>query len=111
MKAATVVVTAPEHAPQIHGWCLCLAWGWFIPAGIVIASCRTLTRLGSTWWYYVHIAFAIIGLLLSLTGVAVGCYFPANEKLMVQHKIIGIVVNAVAGLQVTSFHGVVLVTQ
>ena len=30
---------------------------------------------------------------------------------MVQHKIIGIVVNAVAGLQVTSFHGVVLVTQ
>lgn len=85
---------------RIHGWCLCLAWGWFIPAGIVIASCRSLTRLGSNWWYYLHIAFQIIGLLLSLTGVAVGTYFPANEELMVQHKQIGIVVNVVAGLQV-----------
>jgi len=97
-------------APQIHGWCLCLAWGWFIPAGIVIASCRSLTRLGSNWWYYLHIAFQIIGLLLSLTGVAVGTYFPANEELMVQHKKIGIVVNVVAGLQVTALHVFGLVT-
>jgi len=111
LKAATIVVSAPEHAAQIHGWCLCLAWGWFIPAGIVIASCRSLTRLGSNWWYYLHIAFQIIGLLLSLTGVAVGTYFPANEELMVQHKKIGIVVNVVAGLQVTALHGFGLVTQ
>ena len=94
------LVATSGSALQIHGWCLCLAWGWFIPAGIVIASFRSLTRLGSNWWYYLHIAFQIIGLLLSLAGITVGTYFPANEKLMVQHKQIGIVVNVVAGLQV-----------
>ena len=94
------LVANSGSALQIHGWCLCLAWGWFIPAGIVIASFRSLTRLGSNWWYYLHISFQIIGLLLSLAGITVGTYFPANEKLMVQHKKIGIVVNVVAGLQV-----------
>lgn len=100
------LVANSGSALQIHGWCLCLAWGWFIPAGIVIASFRSLTRLGSNWWYYLHISFQIIGLLLSLAGITVGTYFPANEKLMVQHKKIGIVVNVVAGLQVR--HGTVL---
>ena len=79
---------------------LCLAWGFFIPAGIVVAAFRTVTKLGSAWWYYVHVSFQTIGFLLSLAGIAVGCYFPADDKLMVQHKIIGIVVNVVAGLQV-----------
>ena len=85
---------------QIHGWLMCLAWGWFIPAGIVIAGFRSVTRLGANWWYYVHIVFACLGLLLSLAGTTVATYFPANEELMVQHKIIGVVVNVVAGLQV-----------
>ena len=48
-----------------------------------------------------HVSFQIIGFLMSLAGIAVGTYFPADEKLMVQHKIIGIVVNVVAGLQVS----------
>lgn len=85
---------------QIHGWLLCLAWGFLIPAGIVIASFRSVAKLGSAWWYYVHVVFQIVGFLASLAGVAVGCYFPANEELMVRHKVIGIVVNALAGLQV-----------
>ena len=85
-----------------------MAWGFFIPAGIVVAAFRTVTKLGSAWWYYVHVSFQIIGFLMSLTGIAVGCYFPADEKLMVQHKIIGIVVNVVAGLQVIFSQSVLL---
>ncbi len=79
---------------------MCLSWGFLIPAGIVIAGFRSVTRLGASWWYYVHIVFAVTGLLLSLAGITVSCYFPADETLMVQHKAIGIVVNVVAGLQV-----------
>ena len=88
-------------ALQIHGWLLCLGWGFFIPAGTVIAAFRTMTKLGASWWYYVHVVFASGGFLLTLAGIAVGCYFPADNALMVQHKIIGIVVTAVGGLQVT----------
>lgn len=91
-------------ALQIHGWLLCLAWGFLIPAGIVVAAFRTVTRQSNAWWYYVHVSFQIIGFLMSLAGIAVGTYFPANEKLMVQHKIIGIVVNVVAGLQVSKMY-------
>ena len=86
---------------QIHGWLLCLGWGFFIPAGIVVASFRTLTKQGSSWWYYIHVVFASAGFLATLAGIAVGCYFPADNALMVQHKIIGIVVTAAGGLQVT----------
>lgn len=92
---------------QIHGWLLCLGWGFFIPAGIVVASFRTMTKLGSSWWYYVHVVFASAGFLATLAGIAVGCYFPADEPLMVQHKIIGIVVTAAGGLQVICCHGTV----
>lgn len=77
-----------------------LGWGFFIPAAIVVASFRTLAKLGSSWWFYVHISLAVLGYLLTLAGVAVACYFPSDETLQHQHKIIGIVVTVFAGVQV-----------
>lgn len=66
----------------------------------MIAAFRSITKPGASWWFYVHVVFASGGFLLTLAGVAVGCYFPADNALMVQHKIIGIVVTVVGGLQV-----------
>ena len=78
-----------------------LSWGWCIPAGVVVASFRSFNKVGSAW-FYVHVISASLGLLLSLAGTAVACYFSAAEKLQHQHKVIGIVVQVVAGLQASS---------
>ena len=90
-----------SHAVQIHGWLLCLAWGFFIPLAIVIASFRSMLKLNANCWYYAHIVLAITGLLASLAGVTIPCYFDfAFTKRMKQHRIIGIIATVLAGIQV-----------
>lgn len=80
---------------------MCLAWGFLIPLGVVIAAFRGVSR-GSAWWFYVHITLQTLGYLVSLAGVAVGAYLAIDEKLQWQHRVIGITVNVAAGVQVCS---------
>ena len=35
----------------VHGWLMCLAWGFLIPVGVVIACFRTVRSMG-TWWFH-----------------------------------------------------------
>ncbi|KAL0017909.1 hypothetical protein WJX77_004442 [Trebouxia sp. C0004] len=79
---------------------MCLAWGFLIPVGVVIACFRTVRSLG-TWWFHLHRALQILGFLVSLAGLSVGVYLDPNEGgLKWQHKIIGITVNVLALVQV-----------
>lgn len=77
---------------------MCLAWGFLIPLGVLIAAFRSVSR-GSAWWFYLHIALQTLGYLVSLAGVTVGAYLTIDEKLQWQHRIIGITVNVAAGVQ------------
>ena len=77
---------------------MCLAWGFLIPLGVLIAAFRSVTG-GRAWWFYVHITLQTLGYLVSLAGVSVGAYLAIDEKLQWQHKVIGITVNVAAGLQ------------
>lgn len=87
-------------ALQVHGWLMCLSWGFLIPLGVVIACFRTVRGMG-TWWYHLHRALQILGFLVSLAGLSVGVYLdPGQGGLFWQHKIIGIVVNVLALVQV-----------
>ncbi|KAL0035497.1 hypothetical protein WJX77_008928 [Trebouxia sp. C0004] len=59
---------------HVHGWLMCLSWGFLIPLGVVIACFRT---------------------------VRVGVYLdPGQGGLFWQHKIIGVTVNVLALVQV-----------
>ena len=79
---------------------MCLAWGFLIPVGVVIACFRTVRGLG-TWWFHLHRALQTLGFLVSLAGLSVGVYLDPNEGgLKWQHKIIGITVNVLALVQV-----------
>lgn len=79
---------------------MCLAWGFLIPLGVVIACFRTVRGMG-TWWFHLHRALQILGFLVSLAGLAVGVYLdPGQGGLFWQHKIIGITVNVLALVQV-----------
>ena len=85
---------------QVHGWLMCLAWGFLIPVGVVIACFRTVRGMG-TWWFHLHRALQILGFLVSLAGLSVGVYLDPDEGgLKWQHKIIGITVNVLALVQV-----------
>ncbi|DBB02803.1 TPA: hypothetical protein ACH3X1_013633 [Trebouxia sp. C0004] len=89
-----------EQLTHVHGWLMCLAWGFLIPAGVVIACFRTVRGMG-TWWFHLHRALQILGFLVSLAGLSVGVYLDPNEGgLKWQHKIIGITVNVLALVQV-----------
>lgn len=77
---------------------MCLAWGFLIPLGILIAAFRSLSG-GSAWWFYLHIPLNVLGYLVSLAGVTVGAYLTIDEKLQWQHRVIGITVTVAAGLQ------------
>jgi len=67
---------------------MCLSWGFLIPLGVVIACFRTVRGMG-TWWFHLHRA------------LAVGVYLdPGQGGLFWQHKIIGVVVNVLALVQV-----------
>jgi len=85
---------------QIHGWLMCLAWGFLAPFGIVIACFRTVRGMGA-WWFHLHRALLLLGFLASLAGLSVGVYLdPGRGGLVWQHKIIGIAVNMAALIQV-----------
>ncbi|KAL3130178.1 hypothetical protein ABBQ38_008483 [Trebouxia sp. C0009 RCD-2024] len=89
-----------EQLTHVHGWLMCLAWGFLIPVGVVIACFRTVRGMG-TWWFHLHRALQILGFLVSLAGLSVGVYLDPNEGgLKWQHKIIGITVNVMALVQV-----------
>ena len=80
---------------------MCLAWGFLIPLGVVIACFRTVRGMG-TWWFHLHRALQLLGFLVSLAGLSVGVYLdPGEGGLFWQHKIIGIAVNVLALVQVT----------
>ncbi len=79
---------------------MCLSWGFLIPLGVVIACFRTVRGMG-TWWFHLHRALQTLGFLVSLAGLAVGVYLdPGQGGLFWQHKIIGVVVNVLALVQV-----------
>ena len=80
---------------------MCLAWGFLIPLGVVIACFRTVRGMG-TWWFHLHRALQLLGFLVSLAGLSVGVYLdPGEGGLFWRHKIIGIAVNVLALVQVT----------
>ncbi len=88
------------YALQVHGWLMCLSWGFLIPLGVVIACFRTVRGMGN-WWFHLHRALQTLGFLVSLAGLAVGVYLdPGQGGLFWQHKIIGVVVNVLALVQV-----------
>ncbi len=88
------------YALQVHVWLMCLSWGFLIPLGVVIACFRTVRGMG-TWWFHLHRALQTLGFLVSLAGLAVGVYLdPGQGGLFWQHKIIGVVVNVLALVQV-----------
>ncbi|DBB12339.1 hypothetical protein WJX82_006747 [Trebouxia sp. C0006] len=85
---------------HVHGWLMCLSWGFLIPLGVVIACFRTVRGMGN-WWFHLHRALQTLGFLVSLAGLAVGVYLdPGQGGLFWQHKIIGVVVNVLALVQV-----------
>lgn len=93
IRHATVVL-------QVHGWLMCISWGCLIPLGVVIACFRTV-RGSDSWWFHLHRILALLGFLISVAGLAVGVYLdPEVGGLFWQHKIIGIVVNVLALVQV-----------
>lgn len=81
---------------------MCLAWGFLIPLGVVIACFRTVYGL-SSWWFHLHRALQLLGFIVSVVGMSVGVYLDTGEGGLVwQHKIIGITVNTLALVQVTA---------
>ncbi|DBB00678.1 TPA: hypothetical protein ACH3X3_002352 [Trebouxia sp. C0006] len=87
---------------MVHGWLMCISWGCLIPLGVVIACFRTV-RGSDSWWFHLHRILALLGFLISVAGLAVGVYLdPGVGGLFWQHKIIGIVVNVLALVQVAA---------
>ena len=78
---------------------MCLGWGCLIPIGIVIAAFRSV-RGFSSWWFYVHATLQTLGFLVALAGITVGAYLEIDQKLQWQHRVIGITVTVLGGVQV-----------
>ena len=85
---------------QVHGWLMCLGWGCLIPIGVVIAAFRTVRGFRS-WWFYLHATLQVTGFLVALAGITVGTYLEIDQKLQWQHRVIGITVTVLGGLQVS----------
>lgn len=113
--AAAVVeaqTTAPAPAPSIdpnegnatsigwykaHGWLLWMAFGVFFPVGIL------LSRYGQyrlKWWFEMHIAFQVLGVITSTIGVAVAFkkFDALNDEMT--HTKLGVAIMVLVWIQV-----------
>lgn len=54
----------------VHGWINAVTWGIIFP--IVILLAHSLRRELSAWWFHLHRALSVLGLILAIAGAATG---------------------------------------
>jgi len=89
-----------DSAYKVHGWLMFVAWGVFVPAGVL--SARWLKGLKPGLWLKLHQAFNALAMLLMIIGLAIIINKTEDEGLEhfhQTHTVTGIVAIALAVLQ------------
>ncbi|KAL0038415.1 hypothetical protein WJX77_005585 [Trebouxia sp. C0004] len=86
-----------------HGWINAVTWGIVFPLVILLA--HSLRRELNTWWFHLHRALSLVGLVLAIAGAASGgnltsdVYRTSGQS---AHKALGILAVVAAALQAIS---------
>ncbi|KAF5838321.1 hypothetical protein DUNSADRAFT_3053 [Dunaliella salina] len=107
---AQVVVSDVRRWVLAHSVLMALAFVFFMPTGILLVRHRSLyptTTLGSkAVWFWAHLFFQLMGTVAFVAAIAIslsrfgGNYPAGSEDLGSSHKIIGIILIPLIGIQV-----------
>jgi hypothetical protein len=66
------------HKKWAHGWLMGLAWGFFLPLGVVIARFMKGTR--PPLWFHLHRICQITGIVLTIAGFGLAMDFGSGLR-------------------------------
>jgi len=84
----------------VHGFLNLAGWGVFLPIGAIIAR---YCKVWDPTWFYLHIAFQMLGFILIIAGLVTGFTLQDTYKGVSgldSHRVLGIIVFIMATLQI-----------